>query len=163
MFLPAKVMTFCEAFPADDFDVDGSIEDFWHLVQYLYTGHLGQTVLSRKNVERCLAALPAGRTAAAAPYVRGRLHSRERDAQAIASHYDVSNEFYALWLDSHMVYTCAYFGTRTTTSRRPRRGSWTTSAANCASSPASGLLDIGCGWGGLAMYAAEHYGVEASA
>ena len=59
-------------------------------------------------------------------------HSRKQDAKAIEHHYDVSNEFYALWLDPRMVYSCAYFRTRTIRSSARRSRSSTTSAASSA-------------------------------
>ena len=87
--------------------------------------------------------------------------SRQRNADAIAHHYDVSNEFYALFLDPLMVYTCAYY-------REPDGGLEQAQADKldlvCRKLRlASGerLLDIGCGWGSLSIWAAQHYGVRA--
>jgi cyclopropane-fatty-acyl-phospholipid synthase len=88
-------------------------------------------------------------------------HTRRSDRKAIEYHYDVSNEFYALWLDPQMVYSCAYF----------RTGEEDLAAAQVAKldhvcrklllRPGESMLDIGCGWGALAMHAARHYGVRA--
>ena len=92
--------------------------------------------------------------------LRGAAHSRERDRQAVQHHYDVSNAFYQLWLDRCMVYSCAYFP----------RGDETLDGAQAAKldlicrklrlRPGERLLDVGSGWGGLAIYAAQHYGVQ---
>ena len=83
-------------------------------------------------------------------------HQHRSNRQNIAHHYDVSNAFYRLWLDPRMVYSCAYFSAEDDIARR-RAGaeSSTTSAASCGSRPASRLLDIGCGWGGLVFWAAR--------
>ena len=87
-------------------------------------------------------------------------HSRRSDRSAIEYHYDVSNEFYAMWLDPQMVYSCAYFPS----------GSENLAAAQVAKldhvcrklkiSPGDRLLDIGCGWGALALHAASRYGAR---
>jgi cyclopropane-fatty-acyl-phospholipid synthase len=97
--------------------------------------------------------------------LRGRLHSLTRDRAAIAHHYDLSNEFYALILDPHMAYSCGYF-----TSDDP---SYTVEDAQrdkldlvCRklgldlAEPGHRHLDIGCGWGSLSLYAAQRYGVD---
>jgi cyclopropane-fatty-acyl-phospholipid synthase len=73
-------------------------------------------------------------------------HSKAENRDAIHFHYDVSNEFYALWLDRAMVYSCAYF-------ERPDVG--------LDAAPGEKFLDIGCGWGALVIHAAQRYGVRA--
>ena len=92
--------------------------------------------------------------------LRGATHTRALDAAAISYHYDVSNEFYAAWLDPAMVYSCAYF----------EQGNETLAEAQCkkidhilkkiAVRPGHSLLDIGCGWGALAIRAAQRYGAR---
>jgi cyclopropane-fatty-acyl-phospholipid synthase len=92
----------------------------------------------------------------------GRTHSPNRDARAVRFHYDVGNEFYTLWLDRQLVYSCGYF----------ERGDETLDAAQTAKldyvcrklrlAAGERLLDIGCGWGALVMHAATHYGVRAT-
>ncbi|MGH1574792.1 class I SAM-dependent methyltransferase [Methylobacterium sp. P31] len=86
-------------------------------------------------------------------------HSRRRDAAAISHHYDVSNEFYALWLDREMIYSCAYFvdgGEDIDTAQRQKLDHI---CRKLRLKPGERLLDIGCGWGGLLRHAAKHYGV----
>lgn len=95
------------------------------------------------------------------PAVARSSHDKTLDAEAIAYHYDLSNDFYRLWLDPEMVYSCAYF-------RDPERDTLAQAQANkldhlCRKlrlKPGERLLDVGCGWGGLARHAAKHYGVE---
>ena len=81
--------------------------------------------------------------------------------QAIRYHYDVGNDFYSLWLDAHMVYSCAYFRAADDDDRRGAGAEARIHLPQATLKPGERLLDIGCGWGGLISYAAEHYGVEA--
>jgi len=95
--------------------------------------------------------------------LRGRLHTARRDQQAISHHYDLSNEFYSLILDPHMAYSCGYW-----TSDSP---DYTVEDAQrdkldlvCRKvglgEPGMRFLDVGCGWGSLSLYAAEHFGAQ---
>jgi cyclopropane-fatty-acyl-phospholipid synthase len=84
---------------------------------------------------------------------------KQHDAQAIAFHYDVSNEFYALFLDRRMVYTCAYYRRPDGDLDQAQEDKLDLVCRKLRLEPGERLLDIGCGWGSLAMWAAEHYGV----
>jgi cyclopropane fatty-acyl-phospholipid synthase-like methyltransferase len=83
------------------------------------------------------------------------------DARAIAHHYDVSNEFYALFLDPLMVYTCAYYRDPDGKLEQAQQDKLDHVCRKLDLRPGETLLDIGCGWGGLSMWAARHYGVRA--
>jgi len=85
-----------------------------------------------------------------------------RDAAAIQFHYDVGNDFYKLWLDRRMVYSCAYFKTQDETLENAQVAKLDLICRKLRLKPGERLLDIGCGWGGLIMHAAEHYGVDAT-
>jgi cyclopropane-fatty-acyl-phospholipid synthase len=87
-------------------------------------------------------------------------HTREKDAQAIRYHYDVSNEFYGAWLDPNMVYSCAYFenGDEDLASAQIKKIDHILTKIGLR--PGQTLLDIGCGWGALVIRAAQRYGAR---
>jgi cyclopropane-fatty-acyl-phospholipid synthase len=85
----------------------------------------------------------------------------ERDRQAVTYHYDVSNDFYTLWLDRHMVYSCAYFASADEELDTAQARKLDYLCCKLRLHPGARLLDIGCGWGGLVIHAARRYGVEA--
>ena len=90
------------------------------------------------------------------------LHTRARDASAIQYHYDVSNEFYALFLDREMVYSCAYFRTGDEDIHTAQAQKLDHICRKLRLEPGDRFLDIGCGWGALVRWAAKHYGVDAT-
>jgi cyclopropane-fatty-acyl-phospholipid synthase len=93
--------------------------------------------------------------------LRGRLHSKARDSQAISHHYDVSNRFYEWLLGPSMAYTCAVYPTQTSTLEEAQFAKHDLVARKIGLRPGMTLLDVGCGWGGMVMHAARHYGVRA--
>lgn len=92
---------------------------------------------------------------------RTRLHSRGRDADAISHHYDVSNDFYRMVLGPSLTYSCAVFEGPTDTLEKAQGNKYELICKKLGLRPGMRLLDIGCGWGGMALHAAEHHGVEA--
>jgi cyclopropane-fatty-acyl-phospholipid synthase len=90
------------------------------------------------------------------------LHTKKRDAEAIRHHYDVSNDFYRLWLDRRMVYSCAYFRDGTETLDQAQEQKLDHILRKLRLAPGERFLDIGCGWGALVMRAAEKYGARAT-
>jgi len=91
--------------------------------------------------------------------LRGRRHSKERDARAIAHHYDVSNRFYELILGPSMAYTCAVFPREDASLDEAQAEKFDLVCRKLGLRPGMRLLDVGCGWGGMVMHAARHYGV----
>ncbi len=93
--------------------------------------------------------------------LHGRRHSKERDAAAIAHHYDVSNDFYRIVLGPSMTYSCAVWTEATTTLEDAQADKHELVCTKLGLEPGMRLLDIGCGWGGMILHAAEHHGVRA--
>ncbi|MEZ5141500.1 MAG: cyclopropane-fatty-acyl-phospholipid synthase family protein [Acidimicrobiales bacterium] len=91
--------------------------------------------------------------------LRGVLHSRTRDADAISHHYDVSNEFYRLVLGPSMTYSCAVFADDATTLERAQAAKHELVCRKLALHPDMRLLDVGCGWGSMLIHAAREHGV----
>lgn len=92
----------------------------------------------------------------------GKLHSKRRDAQVISHHYDLSNALYTLLLDENMAYSCAYWTSDdpSYTLADAQRDKLDLICRKLALSPGARLLDIGCGWGALAVHAAREYGAQ---
>ncbi|KQU83021.1 cyclopropane-fatty-acyl-phospholipid synthase [Variovorax sp. Root318D1] len=89
-------------------------------------------------------------------------HSMNKDAEQIQFHYDVSDDFYALWLDPRRVYSCAYFRTPELSLAEAQEAKLDHICRKLLLQPGERFLDIGSGWGGLLLWAAEHYGVDAT-
>jgi len=90
----------------------------------------------------------------------GLRHSLRRDRRAVRHHYDVSNAFFALFLDASMTYSCAIFSRGAITLEQAQRTKLDLVCSKLALQPGERLLDVGCGWGALALHAAREYGVE---
>ena len=93
--------------------------------------------------------------------LRGRVHSLGRDRAAIAHHYDLSNEFYELFLGRSMTYSCARFTDPERTLDEAQAAKYELVCRKLDLRPGARLLDVGCGWGGMVIHAATHHGVEA--
>lgn len=91
----------------------------------------------------------------------GTEHSRERDRKVVTYHYDTGNEFFKLFLDRRMIYSCGYFPTGQEDLDTAQEAKLEHICRKLRLKPGERLLDIGCGWGGLVTYAAERFGVEA--
>jgi cyclopropane-fatty-acyl-phospholipid synthase len=89
-------------------------------------------------------------------------HTPDADARQIEFHYDVSDDFYALWLDPRRVYSCAYYKEPTMTLAQAQEAKLDLVCRKLALREGERFLDIGAGWGGLLLWAARHYGVKAS-
>ncbi|HYQ39799.1 MAG TPA: C17 cyclopropane fatty acid synthase CfaB [Pseudomonas sp.] len=87
-------------------------------------------------------------------------HDKASDAEDIHYHYDLSNDFYRLWLDRDMVYSCAYFETGTEDLDTAQQAKLRHLCRKLRLQPGERLLDVGCGWGGLARFAAREFGAQ---
>lgn len=94
--------------------------------------------------------------------MRGRLHTRGRDREAIAHHYDLGNDFYELLLDPSMAYSCAYWGPELPEQdlAGAQRAKLDMICRTLGLGEGTRLLDVGCGWGSLVLHAARHYGAR---
>jgi cyclopropane-fatty-acyl-phospholipid synthase len=93
--------------------------------------------------------------------LRGTRHSKERDAAAIAHHYDLSNDFYRLLLGPSMTYSCAVWSDDTTTLEDAQDDKHELISRKLDLEPGMRLLDIGSGWGSMVLHAAQHHHVHA--
>ncbi len=162
MFLPPNELTLGEAYIYNDFDIEGDIEAVFPLADQFIDGRWGK--MEQLRFGKRLLSLPNSgqpRPGDSAAKLHGTPHSKERDRQAVTYHYNRSNDFYALWLDSRMVYSCAYFATPDEDIDTAQERKLDYICRKLRLRPGERLLDIGCGWGGLVIYAAQHYGVEA--
>jgi cyclopropane-fatty-acyl-phospholipid synthase len=163
MLTPPIELSLGEAFIYGDFDVEGDIFCFFPVVHSLYNRmFLPSEIIS---LARQIFALPqTGRRrdprVRGPARLRGSRHSLKRDRAAIQYHYDLNRDFYALWLGRRMQYSCAYFQTGTEDLDTAQEQKLAYICRKLRLRPGDRLLDIGCGFGGLAMFAAEKYGVE---
>ncbi|MBO79785.1 MAG: SAM-dependent methyltransferase [Rubrivirga sp.] len=93
--------------------------------------------------------------------LRGRRHSKGRDAEAIHHHYDVSNRFYRWVLGPSMAYTCAVFPDADASLEAAQEEKFDLVCRKLGLRPGMRLLDVGCGWGGMVLHAVKNYGVSA--
>ncbi|MFH9681652.1 class I SAM-dependent methyltransferase [Streptomyces globisporus] len=162
-----------EAYITGDIDLDADLDDGLRAMRRAVRER-GLTAPAPALADRVKAAVLALRLGAIGPRppvpaaragLRGELHSKARDRAAISHHYDLSNAFYALLLDETMAYSCGYW-----TSDAPgygpadaQRDKLELICRKLGLRPGARLLDIGCGWGSLTLYAAEHHGARVTA
>jgi cyclopropane-fatty-acyl-phospholipid synthase len=128
-------------------DVEGSVQDMLDLSHCVTDADIGAQ--SAGLAQRLLR-----------KFVTAFSHTKAQDKEAIQYHYDVSNEFYAEWLDPAMVYTCAYFENGDETLAQAQTKKIDHVLTKLGVQPGHKLLDIGCGWGALAIRAAQKYGAQ---
>jgi cyclopropane-fatty-acyl-phospholipid synthase len=168
MLLPPSELSIAEAFINGDVDLEGSAEYAMYLGDAI--GDRLQSIGGFAALLPMLLALPRddeGNGLGAVrrmrfPHGTRALVRREGGAEAIQHHYDVSNDFYKLWLDERMVYTCAYFHGPNESLDSAQVAKLDLVCRKLRLEPGMRLLDIGCGWGALIMHAARNYGAEAT-
>src|SRR5262249_39582436 len=161
MFWRASHLSTGEAYIYDDFDIEGDMTAFIAFLRRLQ--RTSRSLRKKLRLAAGLLRLPATgrpRRDGRAARLTGSKHSLERDRQAISYHYDLSNEFFALWLDRRMLYTCACFNTAEDDLDTAQERKLNYICRKLRLRPGERLMDFGCGWGGLVLYAAQNYGVE---
>ena len=143
------------ALDVDDLDAAFIVVDDWTPPQ------LNLAERARLGLGVALAALPGGlpHRPSLELILRGERHSLQRDAAAIRYHYDVGNEFFGLFLDESMTYSCAIYSRGAQTLKDAQRTKLELVASKLDLKPGMALLDVGCGWGSFAIHAARHHGV----
>lgn len=151
-----------EAYVYGDVDIQGDIEALFQI------GRAGLRLIDLPVVARTRALVQLARSVprqarrgAVLARMRGKRSSVRRDERAVRFHYDRSNEFFGLFLDPRMVYSCAYFRHQADSLAVAQEQKLDLVCRKLRLQPGQRLIDIGSGWGALIMHAARHYGVEA--
>ena len=141
-FLPPDLMKLGEAYVEGRIRVEGSLRDIFEA-----SARFVQAAAQPDRISRLLRVVD---------------HTPQRDRRAVQYHYDVSDEFYRLFLDRNMVYSCAYFRRQDDTLDRAQEQKLDYILTKLRVAPGHRLLDIGCGWGALIVRAAARYGCIAT-
>jgi cyclopropane-fatty-acyl-phospholipid synthase len=160
-------LALADAYFRGDLDIEGdffaalSIKDHLELLQLPAAEKLRAvfTALQLRMMNAASRHAEALSALAHAPKIKA--HSKAENRDAIHFHYDVSNEFYSLWLDRAMVYSCAYFETPDTDLDTAQQAKLEHICRKLSLKSGETFLDIGCGWGALVIYAAKNHGVRA--
>lgn len=141
-----------EAYVEGRLDIDGSMRDLMHVAALM----VGDAALEGDGARPLTWWSNLTRT------VKSRVrHQLDADARQVQFHYDVSDDFYALWLDERRVYSCAYWKDPAMTLDGAQAAKLDHICRKLMLREGERFLDIGAGWGGLLLWAAEHYGVRA--
>ncbi len=138
-------MGLAEAYQEQEIDIDG---DLLELIKFQYMPIFKASTLSLGEKVRAVLMAIAQR------------NTLTRVRQNVAHHYDLSHEFYGLWLDKSMTYTCAYFRKPEDSLDQAQNNKHEHICRKLRLEPGMTLIDIGCGWGAMMFYAAEHHGVR---
>jgi cyclopropane-fatty-acyl-phospholipid synthase len=141
-------LEFGELYCAGRMDVDG---DLVQILEILYRAQAA----SRTGGTSMLGLLPA--------MSRRPRNTLSRARENIQHHYDIGNDFYRLWLDEQLVYTCAYYPTQTETLEQAQHAKLDYVCRKLRLQPGDHVVDAGCGWGALALHMARHYGASVRA
>jgi cyclopropane-fatty-acyl-phospholipid synthase len=167
MVLGRDPLRLVEAFFRSEIDIEGDffaalgLRNHLHSIRFTFCERLGAMLTALR--------LHSPKNAGPGPgsfysQLHGRAvksHSKTENRDAISFHYDVSNEFYRLWLDEKCVYSCAYFTRPDESLDQAQRNKLEHICRKLRLQPGERLLDIGCGWGALVCWAARHHGVRA--
>ena len=158
VILHRNLLRLAESYLIGAIDVEGNLESLFDLRNYL--DNLELSLGTRLYLLRQALRLPRLSHHDSTRNRRARLTEHRNSRASIAHHYDVSNDFYRVWLDPEMVYSCAYFRNSDQALAEAQRDKLDYLCRKLRLEPGQTLLDIGCGWGALALWAARHYGVQ---
>jgi len=156
---------FARSFITGKVEIEG---DLIEAIRAVFLGAPQDLLIGTRTVARALVGAarlgvlgPPPRRPAEEARLRGGRHSRERDAAAISHHYDVGNDFYRLLLGESMTYSCARFVHPDDSLEVAQAAKYDLICRKLGLKEGMRMLDVGCGWGGMAMHAAAHYRVGA--
>ncbi|MEW5978952.1 MAG: cyclopropane-fatty-acyl-phospholipid synthase family protein [Acidobacteriota bacterium] len=159
MMSPPLDLAMGEAYIHQKLDVEGDLESVFHAADHLLIRKWKPADRVRLGWQLSRLQTPDSGSARPAE-LPGLKHSEGRDQAAVTSHYDLSNEFFSLWLDPSMVYSCAFFSSP---AQHLIGAQWNKLDLVCRKlklRPDEAFLDVGCGWGALAIHAATIYGAR---
>ena len=143
--LVSPVLSFGEAFAANELTIEGNLIDV--------------LVEMNRGLAR-VATPPFWPTLISRQFPRNNLAASKR---RVYHHYDIGNDFYRLWLDKQLVYTCAYYSDRESTLEAAQTAKLDYVCRKLRLKPGDKVIEAGCGWGALALHMARHYGVSVRA
>jgi cyclopropane-fatty-acyl-phospholipid synthase len=167
LLLPPTQVTMGEAYVYGDVDIEGDVHAVFALADHLLARPLPRS--TRLRLARRLLTLPRtrvpreGKRQPPEPRLRARRYSREYDRQAVTSHYDLPNELFPHFLGRTLLYTSAYFDSPDEDLETAQERKLELICRKLRLREGERLLDVGCGWGTLAIWAAEHHGVRVDA
>ncbi len=159
MLMPPSDLVAGEAYAFNDIDIEGDIYGALNFAADLQKARR-HPVKAMKLMRRLRRLPEAPGHAEKRPVGGGRLHSKSRDSEAVRAHYDTGNEFFGTFLDPQMVYSCAYFLDAGEPLEIAQKRKLDLVCRKLQLAPGQRMLDVGCGWGALAVHAALDYDVE---
>ena len=157
---PASERRLVEAFLEGDIELEGETIALLEAVARWEGPRPVPSLAASAIAARLRGALEGARARTAEAHLRGRAHSVRRDRDAVRHHYDLSDDFYRLFLDREMVYSCGFFPTGSETLEEAQRAKLELVCRKLHLQRGDRLLDVGCGWGALLAHAALHHGAS---
>ncbi len=164
MLWPLDPVGLGESYIFDDFDVDGDMFAFTAWLRHVVRLSDSRTLWDKLRLMRGLMKLPSRknpRDVSKAGRPTEGDHSKANDREAISYTYDLPGEFYRLFLDKNLQYTCGYFAHPEEDQDAAQERKLDYVCKKLRLKPGDRFVDFGCGWGGLVVHAAKHYGVKA--